>query len=45
LFLIGANLTGQSVRAVGVRPLVLGLTLWVVMAGLSLAAIVARVIG
>lgn len=39
LFLIGANLTGQSLRAVGLRPLLLGLGLWIAMAGLSLAAI------
>jgi uncharacterized integral membrane protein (TIGR00698 family) len=44
LFLIGANLTRDALRAVGVRPLVLGLTLWLTMAGLTLSAVAARVI-
>lgn len=39
LFLIGASLTRSSIKAVGVRPLVLGVALWVAMAGLSLGAI------
>ncbi|WP_240359163.1 YeiH family protein [Pyxidicoccus trucidator] len=39
LFLIGANLTRSAVRAVGMRPLLQGLLLWVVMASLSLGAI------
>ena len=39
LFLIGANLTRDAVRSVGVRPLAHGLALWVCMAGLSLGAI------
>ena len=45
LFLIGAGLTRAAVRAVGVRPLVHGVTLWIVVAGLSLAALVFHVIG
>ncbi|WNG41162.1 putative sulfate exporter family transporter [Archangium violaceum] len=39
LFLIGANLTRDAVRSVGIRPLTHGLALWVCMAGLSLGAI------
>jgi uncharacterized membrane protein YadS len=39
LFLVGTGLTRQAVRAVGVRPLVHGGLLWVVVAGLSLGAI------
>lgn len=41
LFLIGASLTRSTLRAVGVRPLVLGTTLWVIVASISLVAIVA----
>ena len=44
LFLIGSNLSGASLRAVGVRPLVLGLGLWIAMASLSLGAIVTHLI-
>jgi uncharacterized integral membrane protein (TIGR00698 family) len=40
LFLIGAGLTRQTLRAVGVRPLVQGVLLWVAVAGLALAAVV-----
>lgn len=39
LFFIGGSLTRSSVKAVGARPLALGVALWVAMAGLSLAAI------
>lgn len=39
LFFIGASLTRSSIRAVGARPLALGVALWIAMAGLSLAAI------
>ena len=42
LFLIGANLTREALRAVGVRPLALGVTLWLSMAGLTLAAVLHR---
>jgi uncharacterized integral membrane protein (TIGR00698 family) len=45
LFLIGAGLTRSALHAVGPRPLVHGVTLWVVIAGGSLAAIALRVIG
>lgn len=39
LFLIGANLTPAALRAVGVRPLVLGITLWFAVSTLTLLAI------
>ncbi|MBU8894112.1 putative sulfate exporter family transporter [Corallococcus sp. H22C18031201] len=44
LFLIGANLTRGALRAVGLRPLVLGVVLWVVMASASLGALVSGLI-
>jgi uncharacterized integral membrane protein (TIGR00698 family) len=39
LFFIGAGLSAKVVRAVGVRPYVLGLTLWLVVSVISLYAI------
>jgi uncharacterized integral membrane protein (TIGR00698 family) len=42
LFLIGAGLTRGTLRAVGLRPLVLGVLLWVAVAGVSLTVILAR---
>jgi uncharacterized integral membrane protein (TIGR00698 family) len=36
LFLIGAGLTRATLRSVGTRPLVQGVILWIVVAGLSL---------
>jgi uncharacterized integral membrane protein (TIGR00698 family) len=39
LFLIGLNLSRASLRAMGLRPLALGFTLWAAMAGATLAAI------
>ena len=39
LFLIGLGLSRESLRRVGARPLVLGVLLWVAMAGLTLAAV------
>lgn len=39
LFLIGTGITRDTVREVGVRPLIQGVTLWVVVASLSLWAI------
>ncbi len=39
LFLIGSSLSLKSMREVGVRPLILGVTLWVVVSILSLLAI------
>ncbi|MDT7857376.1 putative sulfate exporter family transporter [Rubrivirga sp. S365] len=43
LFLIGAGLSRATLRAVGVRPLVQGVLLWVAVGGASLAAILAWV--
>lgn len=45
LFLIGTGLSRAALQAVGARPLVLGFTLWLLSAGLSLAAVAAGVIG
>ena len=39
LFLIGTGLTRASLRRVGVRPLVLGVAIWVVVAASSLTLI------
>jgi uncharacterized integral membrane protein (TIGR00698 family) len=39
LFLIGTGITRKTLREVGVRPLIQGITLWIVVAGLSLWAI------
>ncbi len=39
LFLIGTGITRDTLRQVGVRPLVQGVTLWLVVASLSLWAI------
>jgi uncharacterized integral membrane protein (TIGR00698 family) len=39
LFLIGANLTPDTLRAVGVKPLLQGVILWIVVAAGSLLAI------
>jgi len=44
LFLIGTSITRGAVRSVGVRPLAQGLALWVCVAGLSLGAIVLRLV-
>ena len=44
LFLIGANLTRSALSAVGFRPLMLGVMLWILMASASLAAIATGVI-
>lgn len=41
LFLIGAGLTRDALKAVGVKPLVQGVVLWLVVAGVSLAVMVA----
>jgi uncharacterized membrane protein YadS len=40
LFFIGSNLTRAQLRAVGVRPFVHGLLLWIAVAGATLAGIV-----
>jgi uncharacterized integral membrane protein (TIGR00698 family) len=39
LFLIGTGITRESLRRVGVRPLVQGVTLWIIVAVVSLALI------
>jgi uncharacterized integral membrane protein (TIGR00698 family) len=39
LFFIGANLTRAALAAVGTRPLILGVALWILMASSSLGAI------
>ncbi|AEU35887.1 Uncharacterized protein family UPF0324 [Granulicella mallensis MP5ACTX8] len=44
LFLIGTSLSKKTLKQVGVRPLVQGVVLWVIVAGASLAAIYFRVI-
>ncbi|HET6330479.1 MAG TPA: putative sulfate exporter family transporter [Holophagaceae bacterium] len=45
LFFIGANLTRAALRKVGLRPFLMGVTLWLLVAGLSLAAIRGHLIG
>ncbi|MDE3166626.1 MAG: putative sulfate exporter family transporter, partial [Acidobacteriota bacterium] len=45
LFLIGTGITKETLRQVGVRPLVQGFALWVVVAAGSLALIRAGVLG
>lgn len=44
LFLIGVNLVPSALRAVGLRPLVQGFTLWITFGGLSLAAVMLHLI-
>ena len=39
LFLIGASLTLETMRAVGVKPMVLGILLWIIISVMSLVAI------
>lgn len=39
LFLIGANLSRENLRQVGFRPLAMGVTLWLIVAGVSLFGI------
>ncbi|WP_158749189.1 YeiH family protein [Acidobacterium sp. S8] len=39
LFLIGSGISRQTLKEVGVRPMVQGLVLWIIVAGLSLFAI------
>jgi uncharacterized membrane protein YadS len=39
LFLIGTGLSRQTIRRVGVRPMLQGIALWVVVATVSLLAI------
>ncbi len=39
LFLIGAGLSREALRRVGLRPLILGVTLWLLVASLGLGAV------
>jgi uncharacterized integral membrane protein (TIGR00698 family) len=39
LFLVGTSLSKNTLRQVGVRPFLQGITLWIIVAGVSLAAI------
>jgi uncharacterized membrane protein YadS len=39
LFLIGTSLSKKTLQQVGVRPFVQGISLWIIIAGASLAAI------
>ena len=45
LFLIGTSLSKATLRQVGVRPLIQGVILWIVVAGVSLYAIFSKFIG
>lgn len=45
LFLIGAGLSRDALSSIGLRPLIQGVCLWVVVAGISLAVIKAGWIG
>lgn len=45
LFLIGASLTREALRSVGLRPVALGVALWFLAAGATLAALKAGWIG
>jgi uncharacterized membrane protein YadS len=42
LYLIGTGLSRQTLRQVGVRPFLQGISLWIVVAGVSLTAIYMR---
>lgn len=44
LFLIGSGISRQTLREVGIRPMIQGVTLWIIVAGLSLFAIAKGVI-
>jgi uncharacterized integral membrane protein (TIGR00698 family) len=44
LFLIGTSLSRKTLQQVGPRPLIQGITLWIIVAGVSLAAIFYRYI-
>ena len=45
LFLIGTSLSKKTLRHVGIRPLVQGIVLWIIVGTASLAAIYFRLIG
>jgi uncharacterized integral membrane protein (TIGR00698 family) len=44
LFLIGSSLTAASLKAVGIRPLLQALTLWLIVATATLAAVLAGLV-
>lgn len=44
LFLIGTSLSKRTLQQVGVRPLLQGVILWIIVGGLSLAAVYTRLI-
>jgi uncharacterized integral membrane protein (TIGR00698 family) len=44
LFLIGTSLSKRTLQQVGIRPLLQGVVLWIVVAGVSLAAIYMKLI-
>ena len=39
LFLIGSSLNRETLKGVGIRPLIQGVSLWIAMAGATLGAI------
>lgn len=41
LFLIGCGMSLESIRKVGIRPFLLGITLWVIISAVSLAVVMA----
>ena len=43
LFLIGAGLSRKSIAAVGARPLILGILLWIAISSVSLFAVLRTV--
>jgi uncharacterized membrane protein YadS len=43
LFLIGAGLSRKSIAAVGARPLILGILLWIAISSVSLIAVLRTV--
>jgi uncharacterized membrane protein YadS len=45
LFLIGSGISRSTLRKVGVRPMLQGIALWIVIATLSLWAIRSHIIG
>jgi len=45
LFLIGAGVSRETRKSVGFRPMVQGVTLWVIVSSVTLAAILSRRIG
>lgn len=45
LFLIGAGVSRETLKKVGFRPMVQGVTLWVIVSSVTLAAILYRIIG